>query len=114
MQQAIDIAIGWIAHILYYLSPAVVFLMCAFAWQKYPNRAFLLLALSSMLVVLLVAMDAIEAAHPGGEADALAYWRCRNLIIVADGILYPWGLFLLFRFIRERTPDGKSGEQDLP
>ncbi len=113
MQQAIDTAIGWIAHILYYLSPVIVFLMCAFAWQKYTHRAFLFLALSSMLVVLLIAMNAIEAAHPGNEEDALAYWRCHNLIIIADGILYPWGLFLLFRFIRESTPDGKSGEQDL-
>lgn len=113
MQQAIDTSIDWISHILYYLSPAVVFFMCAFAWQKFLHRAFLFLAVSSMLVVLLIAMDAIEAAHPWGEADALAYWRCRNLIIVADGILYPWGLFLLFRFVQENASNGKSGEQDL-
>lgn len=108
MQQAIDTTIGWIAQILYYLSPVAVFLMCAFAWQKYSHRAFLLLALSSMLVVLLLAMDAIEAAHPAGEADALAYWRCRNLIIITDGILYPWGLFLLFRFVRDAALNGNQ------
>lgn len=110
----IDSVIAWLSFILYYASPAIAFGLAAMAWQRHPHRPFLLLALSSMLMVLLVAADAALGSHELDEAANLSWWRCRNVLMIIDGILYPWSLFLLFKFIRENTSTSRGNPGEPP
>lgn len=110
----IDSSIAWLSFILYYASPAAAFGLAALAWQRHPHRAFLLLALSSMLMLLLVAGDAALGSQELDEAANLAWWRCRNVLLIIDGILYPWSLYLVFRFIHEHTSTSRGNPDEPP
>jgi hypothetical protein len=110
----IDSVIGWLSFFLYYASPAVAFGLAAMAWQRHPQRPFLLFALSSMLMVLLVAVDAALGRHELDEAANLSWWRCRNVLMIIDGILYPWSLYLVFKFIRDNTSTSRGNPDEPP
>jgi hypothetical protein len=113
MKHPIDDIIYWASFIAYYASPALAFGLAAMAWQRFQHRAFLLLGLASMLTVLQLAMNAVEGRQRLTEDERWIFWRCRNALVVADAILYPWSLISLFRLYQGRCcrPDTKSDEQ---
>ena len=101
-----DSILEWASFIFYYASPVVVLVLSAFAWQRHPHLAFFMLAVSSALTVILTVGNAALARHQLTEAEKLAWWRCQCVISIIDGLLYPWSLYLIFRFIRERSKPG--------
>lgn len=96
-----DDAIAWLSWILEFASPVAVFVLAAFAWQKYPQRRFFLLALSSMLTVLMVFGNTIMSRYTLTDAEHLAWWRCHAALLIIDGILYPCSLWMVFRYFTD-------------
>lgn len=108
MAPMFDDALEWLAFLPYYVSPAIVFGLTAMAWQRHPHHGFLLLAISSMLVVLMSIGNAIMSRYTLSNEDQLAWWRCHTVLLVIDGVLYPWSLWLIFRHFREERLRGAT------
>jgi hypothetical protein len=98
----LDDILDWLAWASYYLSPVIVLVIAAKAWQRHPHRPFFVFAVASMLTVVLVFANAALARHQLTESERLAWHRCSQAFIIIDGLLYPWSLLLMFRFIRDR------------
>ena len=103
-----DDVLEWLTFLPNFASPALVFGLAAMAWRRHPHRGFFLLAISSMLVVLMIIGNAIMSRYTLSDEDHLAWWRCNSVLLIIDGVLYPWSLWLIFRHFREERSRGTT------